>query len=127
MPIAGWQLTHGKASLEDCGHLLEDYISRTFLENLKVRECHPEIKIADFYYEDVCNDAMGLAQRMFDFWGVPLAAKSRQQMEVWMAENKQHKFGNFEYTIEEMGVDRARMETRLEPYMHRFYAAASNS
>jgi hypothetical protein len=117
------QMSHGKGSLPQYGRMLEDYITETFLENLKIRAAHPEIEIADFYYEDVVKDAIGLAAKIFDFWGVELSAQDRQRMQAWETANSQHKFGRFEYTIEEMGVDRARMEARLQPYMQKFYAA----
>ena len=118
-------LPQGTASLEHYGHLLEDYITNQFMDNLAIREKRPDIKVADFYYEEVINDAVGLARKMFDFWGQPLAASDIQAMQDWEHTNGQHKFGKFEYTIEEMGVDRARMEARLEPYMQRFYPTKS--
>ena len=118
------RLLQGRASLENYGRLLEDYIVAQFLQNLRVRERRPDIKVADFYYEHVRDDAVRLAQQIFDFWGVPLSEQSRLRMEVWEDENSQHRYGKFEYTIAEMGVDRARMEARLEPYMQRFYHRA---
>jgi hypothetical protein len=119
------QMSHGKGSLPQYGKLLEDYITETFLQNLKIRKAHPEIEIADFYYEDVVKDAVGLSERIFDFWGIELSGHDRQRMQAWETKNSQHKFGKFEYTIEEMGVNRARMEARLQPYMQKFYSATN--
>jgi len=120
-----WQkMAQGKGSLVQYGTMLEDYIANAFLENLKIRAKYPEIKIADFYYEDVVNDAPGLVQKIFDFWGVEITASDKQRMLAWERDNSQHKFGKFEYTIEEMGVNRARMEAKLQPYMKKFYATA---
>jgi len=118
------QLSGGKGSLAQYGALLEDYIANAFLENLKIREQHPELNIADFYYEQVVGDAVGLAREIFDFWGVELTASDTARMLAWEQEHRQHKLGKFDYTIEEMGVDRGRMEAKLAPYMQKFYANA---
>jgi len=118
------QLSQGKGSLPQYGELLEDYIAHAFLENLKIRDRHPELHVADFYYEQVVGDAVGLAQKIFDFWGVELTASDKARMLAWEQHHSQHKLGKFNYTVEEMGVNRARMETKLRPYMQKFYADA---
>ena len=115
------QLNHGQATLEHNGYLLENYITHKLLENLRVRERRPDIPVADFYYEQVRDDAVGLAQNIFDFWKVPLSAQSRQLMDDWEIKNSQHKYGKFDYTVEETGIDRARMEANMGAYMQRFY------
>ena len=121
------QLNHGQATLEHNGHLLENYISHKLLENLRVRERRPEIPVADFYYEQVRDDAVGLAKNIFDFWGQPLPAQSRQLMQDWETKNNQHKYGKFDYTVEETGIDRARMEANMGAYMQRFYPGTKSA
>jgi hypothetical protein len=121
-----WQhLSGGKGTLREYGALLENYITQAFLENLRIREARPEIPIADFYYEDVCNDAVGLAAKMFEFWGFPLSAQDMVQLHAYEDANIQHQYGKFVYSLEEMGIDRARMERRLAPYMQRFYSGST--
>jgi len=115
------QLCGGKGALREYGALLEDYITHAFLENLRIREARPEIPIADFYYEDVCNDAVGLAAKIFDMWGFPLSPQDMAELQRYESANSQHQYGKFMYSLEEMGIDRTRMERRLAPYMQRFY------
>jgi hypothetical protein len=43
------------------------------------------------------------------------------ELQRYESTNSQHQYGKFMYSLEEMGIDRARMERRLAPYIQRFY------
>jgi hypothetical protein len=119
-----WMLqstTQGTATKEQYGRLLEGYITRQFLDNMRLREQIPQERIADYSYQQVVDDALGLAREIFAFWGQPLSEADLDAMRGWEQANAQHKYGRFEYTLEEMGVDRDRMESGLAPYMDRFF------
>src|SRR3546814_11953895 len=81
----------------------------------------PEIPIQDYYYEDVRDDAAGLAERIFAFWGLPLSDESRARMQAWEGRNTQHKLGRFEYTVEESGLDVAAYRESFGHYLDRFF------
>ena len=117
-------ISQGTAEKRQYGRLLEDYITRAFLENMELREPVPEDRIADYSYDQVVGDAIALAGEIFEFWGQSLSETDLKAMRAWETANSQHKYGKFEYDVEEMGVDRVRMETNLEPYMNRFFPAS---
>ncbi|TAM68263.1 sulfotransferase [Mycobacterium sp.] len=114
-------IAHGTATKHEYGRLLEDYLVRSLVGNLAPREQLASDQITDFYYEDVVADAPALAEKIFQFWGQPLTDADRAAIRDWEATNRQHKYGRFEYSLEEMGVNRVRMETELAPYLQRFY------
>jgi hypothetical protein len=115
------QPTPGLATVQDSAKILAFYTRHLLLENLAVRSKNPDIPIIDFYYEDVRHHALHLADRIFEFWGVPLTPASRDRIAAWEQANSQHKLGKFEYTLEEAGIDRAAFEASIKPYMTRFY------
>jgi Sulfotransferase family len=118
-------ITHGSATKHEYGWLLENYLVHSLVGNLAPRERLAREQITDFYYEDVIADAPALAEKIFQFWGQPLTDTDRAAIRDWETSNGQHKHGRFEYSIEEMGIDRDRMETELAPYLQRFYPTHS--
>jgi hypothetical protein len=110
----------GSATKHQYGRLLEDYLVHSLVGNLAPREQLAADQITDFYYEDVVADAPGLAEKIFQFWNQPLTDTDRAAIRDWENNNRQHKYGRFEYSLDEMGIDRDRMETKLAPYLQRF-------
>jgi hypothetical protein len=119
--LQGLEPTNGTSSTRDSAELLAWWTRHCLLENLRIRERQPEIPIVDFYYEDVCDDAVVLAQKIFDFWGIQLSEESQKRMRDWELSNNQHKLGKFEYTLDEAGINREEYEATIESYLHRFY------
>ena len=117
----------GMVTVADAARMQEFAVRHYFLENLKARDRQPEIPVADYYIEDVCNDAVGVAQKIFEFWTIPLSDSSIQRMRVWESANTKDRFGQFRYTMEGAGVNREQFEASIEPYMRRFYPNKRNS
>lgn len=116
------ELNQGTATRHEYGRLLENYLVDALVGNLAPRAALAPDHITDFYYEDVVKDAAGLTREIFRFWGQPLTDTDLTAMNAWEAANQQHSRGRFDYSLEEMGVDRDRMEHALAPYLQRFYA-----
>jgi hypothetical protein len=114
-PVKGSDTVHDSAAMQ------QFYMRHCLLQNLKIRNEHPEIPVADFYYEDVRDGAIELARKIFNFWGVDLSEESLQRMRRWDSSNQQHKLGRFEYTLEESGIDPGQYEASLAPYLQRFF------
>lgn len=107
---------------------MQQFVIKTFIvDSLKIRDADPDFPIADFYYEDVRDDAINVAQRILDFWGQPLSDDSLARMRSWDAGNAQHKLGRFEYSIEEAGIDMDQYRVDFDPYLRRFYPADRTS
>jgi hypothetical protein len=114
------QPVHGTATLEDHSRLMADWTRHCLLENLRLRDAVPDLPVADFYYDDLIRDAVGVAEKIFEFWGVPLSDYDHRRIEDWEATNSQHKEGKFVYSVEDSGIDRAAFERSLQPYLDRF-------
>jgi Sulfotransferase family len=101
---------------------MQQFVMKQFIvESLRIRDADPAFPIADFYYEDVRDDATGLARRIFDFWGQALSEESVDRMTAWETANSQHKLGRFEYTVAEAGIDVAAYRADFAPYLRRFF------
>jgi hypothetical protein len=117
----------GTDTVKDSAVMQEFYQRHCLLQNLRIRDKHPEIPIADFYYEEVRDDAPALAQKIFQFWGVPLEDNDLHTMRHWDTANKQHKLGRFNYTLAETGIDPIQYEASLAPYLQRFFPNATGA
>jgi Sulfotransferase family len=117
----------GTDTVRDSAVMQQFYMRHCLLENLRIRDEHPEIPVLDFYYEDVRDRATDLAVKIFEFWGLGLSGASIRRMSAWDDANRQHKLGRFEYTLEESGIDRMQYEASLAPYMKRFFPSAKGA
>ena len=114
------QPVRGTATVQDSSKLMAEWTRYCLLENLRLRDQHPEIPIADFQYDDLILDAVGLAERVFAFWGIPLSDENHRRITDWEATNSQHQHGKFVYSVEDSGIDREAYEASLQPYFDRF-------
>jgi Sulfotransferase family len=111
-------------TLRDSAEMQQFVMKQFIVDSLKIRDSNPSFPIADFYYEDVRDDATGLARRVFDFWGQSLSDESVARMAAWETTNAQHKLGRFEYSVAEAGIDLAVYRVDFAPYLARFYPNA---
>jgi Sulfotransferase family len=114
----------GLDRIEDSTRMQVLYQGHCLRENLRIRTEHPEISIEDYYYEDVRDDAAGLADKIFAFWGLHLSEESKQRMCAWEGRNTQHKLGRFQYTVAESGLDVAAYKASIRTYLDRFFPAS---
>ena len=111
----------GTATVADAARMQEIAVRHYFLESLRTRDAHPEIPVADIYFKEVCDDAINVARRIFDFWGLPLSDASLQAMTNWNLRNDKNRLGNFRYDPALAQVDQAGFEASIAPYMQQFY------
>jgi Sulfotransferase family len=88
--------------------------------HLELRDRCPEMKPLDISYAELTGNAGRVAERIFAHAGMPLSPKARQAIQQWDTDNKIHKLGVHQYSLEEMSLTRAMVEDKYRDYIDRF-------
>lgn len=74
----------------------------------------------DVSYYDLIKDPMPEVERIYQAADLALTPEARAAMEASRRVNKQHKYGRHKYAIEDFGMTRDDIESRIAPYRARF-------
>jgi hypothetical protein len=74
----------------------------------------------DMHFPDLLKDPMGVVERIYDHFDLPLRGEAADAMRAFIADNPQGKHGMHRYTPEEYGLDREREWERFGRYARRF-------
>nr|VFJ88478.1 MAG: Sulfotransferase family protein [Candidatus Kentron sp. H]VFJ92797.1 MAG: Sulfotransferase family protein [Candidatus Kentron sp. H]VFJ94764.1 MAG: Sulfotransferase family protein [Candidatus Kentron sp. H] len=66
-------------------------------------------RFLDVHYDDLVGDPIGVARRIYGHHGYEYSERFEANMRGWLADNRQHKYGAHRYTLEEYGLDGARI------------------
>ena len=92
------------------------------LQNTHVfRQEHPELaeRFIDVRFEEVCDDLMGLVERLYKRLGLDFTEDIRLRMNQFIEDNPRNKHGKHRYSLEQFGLDEAKESRRFswyEPY-----------
>ncbi|HXX92734.1 MAG TPA: sulfotransferase, partial [Planctomycetota bacterium] len=73
-------------------------------------------RIIDVVYPRLLADPVGTVKAVYDRLGYPFTAAFEGRMRSWLAENPQHKHGVHRYSLEQFGLDPARVEAATREY-----------
>jgi hypothetical protein len=74
----------------------------------------------DMYFTDLLKDPMGVVERIYDHFDIPLSGAAADAMRAFIADNPQGKHGVHRYSPEAYGLDPARERERFGRYVERF-------
>jgi hypothetical protein len=116
-----WRMYTDHVDKLKIGDLTLKYWSREWEFNLQQRRLVPADTVMDVRFEDINRDGMQVIERIFEFAGLELEPRDRAAMIAWEKENTRHKHGVHEYTSEEYGFTRARVNEAFRVY-HDYFA-----
>jgi hypothetical protein len=87
---------------------------------LAVRERAGEGRFFDVDYRALERAPLEAVQEVYSFLGWPFTERARAAMTAFLAANPKDKHGAHRYTLEEFGLDRARLARRFRGYSQRF-------
>lgn len=70
----------------------------------------------DVRYEDIVNDPVALARDIYRHFDIGIDEQGEQVLHQWRQGNQQHKYGRHEYRLEDYGLEKDRINTRLARY-----------
>lgn len=80
-----------------------------------------EDRFFDVDHADYVADPFGIVERIYDFLGLQLTARTRRKMEAWHAANASGAHGAHRYTAEQYGLSAAGLRRDYTAYIERYH------
>jgi hypothetical protein len=77
-------------------------------------------RVVDVSHDEFVSDAVGVAKRIYSYFGLPLTAPALAAFESHAEANPRAKHGKHEYGLEEFGLSEERVRERFAGYRARF-------
>jgi hypothetical protein len=114
-------LAESDFDLHEHGRFHMDAWARLCRTHLKLRE-NPEIdaRVVDVHYDDLRDDMMSVARRVYQVAGRELDASTETQMRTWEDGHPQYQLGKFVYSLERYGFTEDAIRADFGDYINRF-------
>ncbi len=109
----------GFAPREGLGETVLEWLATALERAAEARKANPE-RFFDVRFEDFVGDNMGVIEKIYDHFELPLGNDVRGAMEGHVASHPQGKHGSHEYGLENYGLTPERVKERLGDYIARF-------
>lgn len=104
----------------DFGPGLLEHWAEGMRSGLAARDALGDERFIDVAQHELEADALGTAERIYDFAGLTLDDDVRVAMAKWAAANQRGSRGAHRYTAEEYGLDPAEINDSFAPYLERY-------
>lgn len=96
--------------------------SRMIDRSMAVRARHPSASATflDVQYADLTRDPLATVERVYRFIGEELTPAARVQMQAFLAENPQHRFGRHRYRLTDFGLAKDQVDRAFAEYRKRY-------
>jgi hypothetical protein len=74
----------------------------------------------DIHYRDLIADPIAIVQQIYAHHDYPYSDAFEANMKRWLTENRQHKHGKHQYSLDNFGLDAAKVDRGFEIYRSRF-------
>ena len=74
----------------------------------------------DVQFTELVADPLGVVRRIYEYHSYEYSAEFEVNMTQWLADNRQHKHGTHRYTLEEFGLEAARVKAHFADYCEEF-------
>jgi hypothetical protein len=105
---------------ETLGPIVMNFYAESLERGLAARAKHDPSRFADVTHDDFVDDSLGVVQRIYDHFEMPVPDSARIAFEKHAVANPQGKHGKHDYSLEEYGLDRSQVRKRFESYIDRF-------
>jgi hypothetical protein len=102
-------------------------VKETLDKGMAARQASPAGIFHDVYFPDLVRDPVGTLRLLYEKWGRPFNAETQLAMETWLRNNPSDKGGTHQYTGEQFGLSRRRIERELAGYLGRFGRELENA
>ena len=80
----------------------------------------PADRITDIVYRDLVADPLGVIQRLYASWGLPMTPAFRAALDAYLAARHDGRAGGHDYSFADTGLDLATHRALVAPYQERF-------
>lgn len=107
-------------SAAELGPRCLDYYVASLEHGLEQRAALDPARFADVDYGALVADNLGAARAIYEHFGLPLGAETRQALEAHASSHPQGKHGRHEYDIADFGMSPDEVRARFADYIERF-------
>lgn len=79
--------------------------------------------VFDMHFADILKDQVGMAQRVYEHFGMPMSDEALRRMRAFIAGNPRDRHGTHRYTLEQFGLNPAKERARYRFYQDYFRVA----
>ncbi len=105
---------------KEVGPRVMDFYATSLELGLRVRDQCDPARFVDMKHDDFVEDPLGVAQRIYGQFGMPLDDEIRGALQAHTDANPKGKHGRHSYGLEEFGLDADRVRVRFADYISRF-------
>jgi len=87
---------------------------------MQVREKADPARIFDIYYNELVLEPVGTIRRIYDYFGYDFDPRMENNINRWLAENRQHKHGVHQYSLETFGLNPIEVDRLFASYKEKF-------
>jgi hypothetical protein len=109
-----------KTDPEQLGPIVMDFYATSLERGLAARDRCETSRFIDVSHDDFIDNSLGVAKKIYDRFGLLLGPEVEAAMNTHVEKNPQGKHGSHDYSLEEWGLDAARVRERFAPYIERF-------
>jgi hypothetical protein len=115
-------LMAGRESFDpaELGNAVLEYLSRSVERAMAAREKADPKRFVDIQYRAFMADPMGTVERVYGAFGLELRGETADAMARHLREEVQNKHGSHDYTLEQFGLSKEKVQKRLAGYVERF-------
>ena len=77
-------------------------------------------------FKDLITDPIGTVKRIYEYFGKKVSTGHERRMEVWVRDNPPGKRGRHNYSLEDFGIDPAKVRKRFNDYHEKFDVQIEN-
>ena len=88
------------------------------------REKHGEDRIIDVHYADLMRNPIVTMRKLYEDLGDDFTPEARRDMQAWLDDNPQQKFGKHEYKLGEFGLTPEGVRKRFDRYLSKYKVEA---
>jgi hypothetical protein len=117
-----WAITNGTldVSKAQLGPLVFDFYATSLERGLAVRERCDPARFIDVGHDELVDDPLGVASRIYAHFGLPLTPQVQSALKAHVDANPRGKHGSHAYALEEWGLSADAVRRRFAGYIERF-------
>ena len=107
---------------EELGKFMLAGMAQGMLQHLQWRERTRSVPILDLSFKEICADSIKVAEKIYDFIGIPFTSDARKKITEWDARNPRYAEGRIEEDLETYGLSAREVNAHFAQYRERFSA-----
>ncbi|WNG87561.1 sulfotransferase [Mycobacterium sp. ITM-2016-00317] len=115
-------MTHHAEALDlhDVGRYVKAQMAEHVERPLRARERIGDDRFFHMHYSEMMRDPMGVMRRLYDWAGDTLTPETETQMQNWLAEHPQDRYGVNSYSLEQYGLTVDELKPVFADYLGTF-------